>query len=205
VRLGPARSHTIVGAALGPGGEAVVAWGSQTAGEEADSPWIVRAVTRPRVGDRFSRPVKLDRGTSPKLYPYGGVHAGIAGRRASIVWASTSQAKHPIRFARLTLAGRVTSARLLRADATLDDVALEPDGSITVLYTGASPLDQQLYAMAVAPDGTLSAAALLGSGLSAGASLAVAPNGRVIAAWPTEGGPLIGPKPPYTVQLARRG
>jgi hypothetical protein len=206
VRLGPARSRTIIGMALGDRGQAVVAWGSQTAGEEADSPWIVRAVTRARVGDRFTRPVLLDGGGSRKLYPYGGVHAAITGDQARVVWAATSHSKHPIRFARLALAGRIRSSELLRADATLDDVAFERDGTIAVLYTGASPLDQQLYAMTVAPDGMPSPGELLGTGLSAGASLALAPDGGVIAAWPTEGGPLVGPpKPPYTIQLSRRG
>ena len=73
---------------MAPSGRAVVAWGSQDVGEEANEPYSVYAAVRRAGASRFRAAQVLDAG-GPAIRAEGTVALGVAGDGSSVVaWSS---------------------------------------------------------------------------------------------------------------------
>jgi hypothetical protein len=147
-RLHGSVGPTSIATAVAPTGRAVVAWGTQLAGEEADSPWTVHAALLSPGAGRFSRPQVLDPGqvTAP---PDGPVRAAI-GRdgTATVTWSGIVRAKvalsYPVRVATARRARRFGAAQQLAPSGAAIGVVTAADGTTTVLWGSVSDPDSEV-------------------------------------------------------------
>jgi hypothetical protein len=133
--LGPARGSSSVASAVAPSGAAVVAWGTQDPGEEADEPWNVRAAVLRAGARRFSKAQLLDHGRVGR--PVGPVTAAMGpDGRATVAWAGIGAGKlpHPVRVATAGLTGFFGAAVRLAASGVALGVVTSPDRTTTVLW-----------------------------------------------------------------------
>jgi hypothetical protein len=203
--VGRARTVASIATAVAPTGGAVVAWGTQDAGIEANEPWTVRAALLRSGARRFSNPQLLDPGVVAR--PVGPVRAAIGpDGTATVAWSGTSRTGGRVATARMT--GRFGASAQLAPDGRALDVVTARDGTTSVLWGPSSDPD------GVVLDRVLVSRRASGARLfappevvshdepAAGAAIALDPrNGRPAVLWITA--PLHGF--PEVLQYATRG
>lgn len=145
-RLGPHRGFAALRVDAAAAGHFAVAWGSQDQGEEANDPFVVRAVIRRPAERRFGSVQLLDRG-SARARPMGGLDLALDGDgRALVGWTqrtipdhvedpAASPAPNPVRLAAAGPDGRFGPARQLDPNAGLEDIAFAADGRALVTWS----------------------------------------------------------------------
>lgn len=136
--LGPSSGYSVIAAAAAGDGSAVVGWGTQDTGEEANLPWTVRAALRKRGATSFSSAQVLDPGGRPQR-PAGTVSATIAdGGAATVAWSGISPRgtllTYPVRAAGASPGGRFAAPVTLAASGAATSIATAPDGTTTVVW-----------------------------------------------------------------------
>ena len=139
-RLGASTGFSDIAAAAAADGRMVVAWGTQDLGEEADSPWIVRAAVRDGGPHVFHAVQQLESSQGIER-PAGRVAAAIARDGAvTVAWSSIVGARvphvYPARAATAAPGGfRFGAAQTLAPSAAIGDVATDARGTTLVVWT----------------------------------------------------------------------
>ena len=148
-RLGPSSGFSAIATAGAPGGRMVVAWGTQDGGEEAGTPWIVRAAVRASGPHAFHSATQLERSQGIER-PAGEVAAAMApDGTATVAWSGIAGASfphvYPARVATATPgAARFGTPQTLSPSAAVGDVAVDERGSaLVVAATLPVPGDSQ--------------------------------------------------------------
>ena len=137
-RLGPSSGFSAIATAAAPGGRMVVAWGTQDGGEEAGTPWIVRAAVRARGPQAFHSATLLERSQGIGR-PAGEVAAVTApDGTATVAWSGVAGASiphiYPARVATATPgAARFGTPQTLSPSAAVGDVAVDERGAVLVV------------------------------------------------------------------------
>jgi hypothetical protein len=112
-RLGPERTldrttrDDLTGTvAINDGGDAVLAWGAQDGGEQADRPFVVRAAVRRRGSTRFGRGQTLDAGGAAERPGPGPVAAVDDAGNALVGWTQALGGERSVPRAATATAGR---------------------------------------------------------------------------------------------------
>jgi len=137
--------YSSIASAVTPSGRAVVAWGTQDAGEGVERPWQVRAAVLRAGARRFTKAQLLDPGRVGR--PISGVSAAITpGGTATVAWSGVVSGRRPfpVRVATAGSAGRFGATRQLAPNGAAMGVASARDGSTTVLWGSLAP---DLHAM----------------------------------------------------------
>jgi len=120
----------------------LVAWGTQDLGEEANTPWIVRAAQRPAGPRTFGATQDLERGDGRQARvferPAGRVAATLApDGTATVAWSGITGARFPSFPARVATAGsslRFASPQTLSPNAAVGDVTSDEQGRTLVVW-----------------------------------------------------------------------
>jgi hypothetical protein len=189
--VGPHSDAADMALAVSDRGRAFVAWGTQDGGEEANTPWILRAATLAPRARRFSKPQVVDRGTNDNR-PEGGVQIAIEPRgRATLAWSSVRDGGgFPVFAATTGAAGaRFGAPQQIAPMGALGGLAEREDGTAIVTYArmlGAQITDQAYAALRVAGASQFATPEAL-AGVDHAMAPAVAFNangGRPTAVWP---------------------
>lgn len=138
-RLGASSGFSQISVAAAANGRMLVAWGTQDLGEEANTPWIVRAAQRP-AGPRSFRPAQdLERSEGIER-PVGRVAAALAPNgAATVAWSSIadagSRSGFPARVATAVSSLRFRPAQTLSPNAAVGDVTSDDRGRTLVVWT----------------------------------------------------------------------
>jgi hypothetical protein len=137
--LGPAGGVTDVRVGAAFDGRAVVLWGAQDGGEEANKPYVVRAAIRAARNRRFGRPqVLADRGAPNRPAGELSLEVGLDGT-AVAAWSSAAGPRYPYAFpvmaATAPPGGRFGAAAQLDASGAVGDIALSLDGDALVVWS----------------------------------------------------------------------
>lgn len=190
--IGRQEGFAAMAAMITANGRAVIAWGSQDGGEEANEPWRVRvAVSGPQLDDW--RKVVLDRGAGVAR-PVGQVRvAPTSDGRVAVAWSAVARSigTRPVRVAVSSPDGSFGAAQTVAADGRLGGLAGGADGVVLVGWAtisrgvaGAAPATQAL--VAVRPPGARSfgpAEPVAAPDVAEPPQLAVLADGRAVAAW----------------------
>ena len=148
-RLGPSSGFSAIATAAAPGGRMLVAWGTQDGGEEAGTPWIVRAAIRAGGPHAFHSARQLERSQGIER-PAGEVAAAMApDGTATVAWSGIAGASfphvYPARVATATPgAARFGTPQTLSPSAAVGDVAVDERGTaLVVAATLPMPGDNQ--------------------------------------------------------------
>lgn len=131
-------------------GRLFVAWGTQDGGEEANTPWILRATSLAPRARRFSRPQVVDRGTNDNR-PAGGLRLAVHPRgQATLAWSSVrGNGGFPVFAATTGLDGaRFGMPQQIAPMGALGGLDQREDGTAIVTY--ARVLGEQLTDQAYA-------------------------------------------------------
>ena len=139
--IGRADGYTRIRAATGPGGRAVVAWGSQSGHTEPAGPYVLRAAVRPAGARGFRDPVVVDPGDGLEPPP-GPFEAAILGDGTAIVayTADGPEDEDPARVATLTPTGRLLPFQPMSTRAWVQDLVVDAHGAAMLLLTGRDGL-----------------------------------------------------------------
>src|SRR5436190_19850014 len=152
--VGPQNGFTNIAAAVNRAGKAVVAWGTQDGGEEANTPWTVRAATLP-AGARTFRPAQtlyvsqgIDRPAA--TVALGLTDAGIA----TVAWSGVSGTRpsftYPVLASTSDGAGRFGVPQEVAPNGALGDLALARDGRALLTWArvagGSYQITDQVFA-----------------------------------------------------------
>lgn len=132
---GPHSDAADIALAVTDRGRLFVAWGTQDGGEEANTPWILRAASLAPRATRFSRAQLIDRGTN-YTRPTGAVQLAVEPRgRATLAWSSVrADGGSPV-FAVTTGSGaRFGAAQQIAPMGALGGIAQREDGTTIVTY-----------------------------------------------------------------------
>jgi hypothetical protein len=138
--LGPQRGLVDLAAAMAPNGRAVVAWGSQDVGEEANEAYRVYAAVRSAGSARFGAAQALDRG-GPAIRPDGRVALAVGRDGAAVVaWSSPlgsygAGTRSAVRVASAGPRGRFGAQRELAPSGAVGDVAIGAGGAAIVVWS----------------------------------------------------------------------
>ncbi|MDX6679517.1 MAG: hypothetical protein QOE31_3569 [Solirubrobacteraceae bacterium] len=201
MRVGRGNDSVQVTTAISNGGRAIVAWGSQDGGEEANEPWIVRAARLARGGRRFTATQTLDPGAAINR-PEGSIALAFTpGGRATIAWSSVAAAStFPVMVAAAGTGGRFAAAQQLAPSGAVGGLAVRADGAAVVSWSSLIGSQQPIQVFgSVRPAGATTFAAAEAIGVpevGIGAScVAIDPvSGRAVVAWDSR------PKDPTTPQ-----
>ena len=148
-RLGASSGFSVIDTAAAEGGRMVVAWGTQDGGEEAGTPWIVRAAVRAGGPHAFHSATQLERSQGIER-PAGEVAAAMApDGTATVAWSGIVGASfpriYPARVATATPgAARFGTPQTLSPSAAVGDVAVDASGTaLVVAATLPVPGDNQ--------------------------------------------------------------
>jgi hypothetical protein len=135
--VGPARAVASIATAVAPTGRAVVAWGTQDAGIEANEPWTVRAALLRSGAHRFSSSQLLDPGVVAR--PVGPVRAAIGPNgAATVAWSGVAGTRgplsYPVRVATARPTGRFGAGAQFAPSGRALDVVTARDGTTSVLW-----------------------------------------------------------------------
>lgn len=137
-RGGP--GYTVVTAAVGSDGRAVVAWGEQDAATERTKPFVVRATTRDDADRRFAVPKAIDKGTAAVRAPGGSLVSAVDGQnRVTLAWNQTvgsvaDGTAHDIpRVAETDATGGLGAVRDVAAAGRVHDIAVAGNTTGVVL------------------------------------------------------------------------
>jgi hypothetical protein len=137
-RLGASSGFSAIATAAAEGGRMVVAWGTQDIGEEANTPWIVRAAVRASGPHAFHSAQELERSEGIDR-PAGTVAAAMApDGTATVAWSGIAGASfphlYPARVASATPgAARFGAVQTLAPNAAVSDVAVDAPGTALVI------------------------------------------------------------------------
>jgi hypothetical protein len=188
---GPHSDAADIALAVTDHGRAFVAWGTQDGGEEANTPWILRAATLAPRATRFSTPQLVDRGTNDHR-PAGGLRLAVDPRgRVTLAWSSVrDNGGFPVFAARTAAAGaRFGAPQQIAPMGALGGLAEREDGAAVVTYARvlAEQVSDQAYAaVRVGPTAPFGAPEAL-AGVDHAMAPAVAFNtlgGSPTAIWP---------------------
>lgn len=141
-RLGASSGQSDISTAAAPSGRMVVAWGTLDGGEEANTPWIVRAAQRRPGPHAFNATQTLD--TSQSIsWPAGRVAAAIEpDGTATVAWSSITGPRgamtYPARVATAYRSLAFAAAQTLSPNAAVGDVAMSDQATALVLWTTLS-------------------------------------------------------------------
>jgi len=131
--------------AVGAHGRAVVAWGTQDGGEEANRPWVVRAAFLP-AGHSVFRPAQVIDPGGAVDRPAGTVAAALgADGRGLVTWSgvaldpapgSQGPFSYPVRVAASDGSGRFGAYQGVAPSGAAGDAAIAPDGGALVTWAG---------------------------------------------------------------------
>ena len=148
-RLGASSGFSAIDTAAAEGGRMVVAWGTQDGGEEAGTPWIVRAALRGRGVGAFRSAQELER-SQGVARPAGEVAAALApDGTATVAWSSIVGTAfphvYPARVATATAGtGSFGAVQTLAPSAAVGDVTTDAQGNaLVVAATLPTPGDNQ--------------------------------------------------------------
>jgi hypothetical protein len=151
--VGPQRGLVDLSAQIAPNGRAVVAWGSQDVGEEAnEARSVYAAVMEPR-SSRFGAAQVLDPG-GPALRPHGRVAPGVADDGSALVaWSSpqggySAGIRSPVMIATAGPRSRFGPPRELAATGAVGDAAIGPGGAAIVVWSRLFPEEEERDLMA---------------------------------------------------------
>ena len=168
-RLGASSGFSQITAAASANGRMLVAWGTQDIGEEANTPWIVRAAIRQAGphGFRAAQDLEVSEGRDER--PAGTVAAAMApDGTATVSWSGIAGARFPHTFPlRVATAGsslRFGTAQTLAPNAAAGDVAMDARGAAIVVWAtlsipGVNQGTEQVFANLRAPGGATFGAA----------------------------------------------
>jgi hypothetical protein len=151
--LGPQRGLVDLSAATAPGGRAVVAWGSQDVGEEANEAYRVYAAVRSAGSARFGGAQTLD-GGGPAIRPDGRVALAVGRDGAAIVaWSSplgaySAGVRSAVRMASAGPRGRFGAQRELAPSGAVGDAAIGADGAAIVVWSQVAGEEEPLEVIA---------------------------------------------------------
>ena len=151
--LGPQRGLVDLSAAEAPSGRAVVAWGSQDVGEEANEAYRVYASVRSAGAARFATAQALDRG-GPAIRPAGTVALAIGRDGSAVVaWSSplgsyAAGTRSAVRVATAGSRGRFGAQRELAPSGAVGDVAIGADGAAIVVWSQLEGEQEPVQAIA---------------------------------------------------------
>ncbi|MEA2663738.1 MAG: hypothetical protein QOI11_682 [Candidatus Eremiobacteraeota bacterium] len=138
-RLGDSTGFSDISAAAAPDGRMVVAWGTQDIGEEANTPWIVRAAIRDGGPHVFHSARGLE--TSEGIERPAGRVAASIGRDGvvTVAWSGIVGTRYPHLFparAATAPAGdfRFAAIQTLAPSAAVGDVVTTADGAAFVVW-----------------------------------------------------------------------
>jgi hypothetical protein len=139
VRVGPESGFGDLAAAFTPAGGAVLAWGTQDGGEEANQPWVVRAATISPALRRWTTPQVLDPGQIAER-PVGTVAAaGLPDGSLAVAWSSVTGGPasllHPVRVAIASRSGRFGAPSTPASDGAVGSLAAAGDGRLLVTWS----------------------------------------------------------------------
>jgi hypothetical protein len=146
-RLGPQRGLPELSAGIAPSGRAVVAWGSQDPGEEANEPYSVYAAIRSAGSARFATTQVLDPG-GPAIRPFGRAALAVADDGSAVVAWSSPEGSYragihrAVRVATAGPRGRFGPQRELAPSGAVGDVAVGAGGAAIVLWSQLVPEDE---------------------------------------------------------------
>jgi hypothetical protein len=136
---GPHAGFARMAAAVTDRGRVIVAWGTQDGGEEANTPWVVRAATLASGARRFSRAQTLDPGHGID-YAVGTVVLAVAADgRATAAWSSVrrptpADLAFPIMSATSDATGHFGPAAEIAPDGIVGGLAVRGDGAAIVTW-----------------------------------------------------------------------
>jgi hypothetical protein len=151
--LGPQRGLVDLSAATAPSGRAVVAWGSQDVGEEANEAYRVYAAARSAGSARFGAAQVLDRG-GPAIRPNGRVALAVGRDGAAVVaWSSplgsySAGPRSAVRVASASPRGRFGAQRELAPSGAVGDVAIGAGGAAIVVWSQVAGEEEPLDVIA---------------------------------------------------------
>jgi hypothetical protein len=183
-----------VGAAVTDQGRAIVAWGTQDGGEEANRPWTVYAAALAPDARRFGATQTLDPGAGVER-PFGGVALATGpGGRATVAWSAVRGSGAGLSFPAMTATsdptGRFAPAQTLAPSGAVGGVAVRRrDGAAIVTWANVVGIQQTNQAMAaVRPAGSATFGApeaIADPDVADPPTVAFDPvTGRPTAAWP---------------------
>jgi hypothetical protein len=195
--LGPAGQQGFVSAALGPRGEAIVAWATEIVSEcQPYGPATFRAATA-KAGHDFGHAKLLERWTFQRCggeLSAPGVQAAIdTTGRGLIAWVGRARGRFAIRYAHASAGhvGAVQTGSAPDADTSLDRLAFGPHDEALLLWTrnqrGYDPSGPEALLAAAEPSGGLGFGPpelVTDQATPYGADAAFDPlSGRAIAVW----------------------
>jgi len=155
-RLGASSGFSDISTAAAANGRMVVAWGTQDGGEEANTPWIVRAAVRQAGPHRFRSAQALEVSEGDDERPAGEVAAAMApDGTATVAWSSIAGASRPhtfpLRAATADASLRFAAPQTLHPNAAAHDVAMDARGTTVVAWStlaipGVNQIEQQVFA-----------------------------------------------------------
>jgi len=167
-RLGASSGFSEITAAAAAIGRMLVAWGTQDIGEEANTPWIVRAAMRQAGPHSFRAAQELEVSEGDDERPAGTVAAAIApAGTATVTWSGIAGTRHPHTFPlRVATAGsslRFGELQTLEPNAAAGDIAMDARGATLVVWAtlsiaGINQLTEQVFASVRPPGGATFAA-----------------------------------------------
>jgi hypothetical protein len=193
MRVGPHAGFAQVAATVTDRGRAIVVWGTQDGGEQADRPWIVRAAALAARSSKFGAVQTLDPGGGVER-GFGGVAVAAAGDgRAAVAWTAVRGAGAGLSFPVITAtsdaAGRFAPGQTLAPSGAVGGVAVRRDGAAIVTWANVVGIQQTSQAMAaIRPAGARAFAApepIADPDVAGPPAVAFDPvSGRPTAAWP---------------------
>lgn len=136
MRAGRGNGSASVAVSVSNGGQAIVAWGSQDGGEQADEPWIVRTSRLSHRSRRFSATQTLDTGSAIGR-PAGRIALAFSpGGKATVAWSAVGPNQtFPVMVAAAGRGGRFAAPQLLAASGAVGGVAVRADGAAVVAWS----------------------------------------------------------------------
>lgn len=133
--VGPQGTLTRSTAAVADSGRIIVAWGTQRAGINADSPWIVRAAQLAPTARRFAAAQTLDPGNA-RRFPEGRLGLAFASDgRATLAWSAVgAYPTYPVMAAIARPSHRFAAPQQLAPSGAVGDVDVRADGAAIVVW-----------------------------------------------------------------------
>jgi hypothetical protein len=137
-RLGASSGFSEISTAAAPNGRMVVAWGTQDLGEEANTPWIVRAAQRRPGAHGFDAAQDLEKSAGISR-PAGRVAAAMEpDGTATVAWSgiagTTFPHTYPARVATAAPSAPFAAAQTLSPDAAVEDAAMSDQATALVVW-----------------------------------------------------------------------
>jgi hypothetical protein len=138
--VGPHEGYVKLGTAITTGHRAVVAWGSQSGGIEAGSPWKVRVASLAAGGRAFSPVQVLDPGRKRAFSPSPVIVLAGPARSVLIGWGTAEDLASAVRYAVNATDTRFARYQEIADSGTLTGLAERSDGAAIATWTTPGPL-----------------------------------------------------------------